>query len=61
MKAIFITKIASDLNRNGETVTVGEQMRDQYLVEFKDGTTVWAYGSELSFITENNNKSCENC
>jgi hypothetical protein len=50
-RAIFKTKIAEDIKRNGQEVKVLDYVgNDMYKIEFKDGKQLTVYDTELIFI-----------
>ena len=52
-KAIFNTKFVSDMDKNGEIVTILKYIgNDMYLIEFNDKTQLKVYDNELTFILE---------
>lgn len=52
-KAVFNTKFASDMDRNGQVVKVLKYLgNDMYLIEFKDKKQLRVYDNELEFEEE---------
>ena len=50
-KAIFNTKFASDIKKNGQIVKVLDYVgNDMYLIEFRNGKQLEVYGNELIFL-----------
>lgn len=53
-KAIFKTKFAQDMKRNGQVVKVLDYIgNNMYLIEFKDKKRLKVYDNELIFFGEN--------